>query len=74
MTAALRIIGLSDEKHSINYHRVSSRATWSSLAVSRFLFGVLVALLLSANAQIVLVIGDTLERCRGAKIKAKGVL
>jgi len=73
VTAALRIMGLSDEKHFINYHRVLSRATWSGLALSRILFGLLVALLLSANAPILIVIDDTLERRRGAKIKAKGV-
>jgi hypothetical protein len=73
VTAALRIMGLSDEKHFINYHRVLSRATWSCLALSRILFGLLVALLLNANAPILVVIDDTLERRRGAKIKAKGV-
>ena len=72
VTAALRIMGLSDE-HFINYHRVLSRATWSGLALSRILLGVLVTLLLSANAPIVVVIDDTLERRRGAEIKANGV-
>ena len=73
VTAALRIMGLSDEKHFINYHRVLSRATWSGLALSRILFGLLVILWLSADAPIVVVVDDTLERRRGAKIKAKGV-
>jgi hypothetical protein len=73
VTAALRIMGLSDEKHFINYHRVLSRATWSGLAVSRIPFGMLLILLLRANAPIVVVVDDTLERRRGAKIKAKGV-
>jgi hypothetical protein len=73
VTAALRIMGLSDEKHFINYHRVLSRATWSGLTLSRILLGLLVALLLSANAPILIVIDDTLERRRGTKIKAKGV-
>jgi hypothetical protein len=73
VTAALRIMGLSDEKHFINYHRVLSRATWSSLALSRILLGLLILLLLSANAPLLLVVDDTLERRRGAQIKAKGV-
>jgi hypothetical protein len=73
VTAALRIMGLSDEKHFINYHRVLSRATWSCLALSRILFGLLVAVLLTNNAPLLVVIDDTLERRRGAKIKAKGV-
>jgi len=54
VTAALRIMGLSDEKHLINSHHVLSRATWSGLVSSRILFGLLVALLLSANAPICL--------------------
>lgn len=73
VTAALRIMGLADEKHFINYHRVLSRATWSGLALSRILFGLLVVMLVSANAPLLVVIDDTLERRRGAKIKAKGV-
>ena len=73
VTAALRIMGLSDEKHFINYHRVLSRATWSCLALSRILLGLLVALLLGANTPLLVVIDDTLERRRGTKIKAKGV-
>lgn len=73
VTSALRIMGLSDEKHFINYHRVLSRATWSSLALSRILLGLLILLLLSANAPLLLVVDDTLERRRGARIKAKGV-
>jgi DDE superfamily endonuclease len=73
VTAALRIMGLADEKHFINYHRVLSRATWSSLALSRILLGLLIVLLLSVNAPLLFVIDDTLERRRGAQIKAKGV-
>lgn len=67
-------MGLSDEKHFINYHRVLNRATWSCLALSRILFGLLVTVLLSANMSILVVIDDTLERRRGSKIKAKGVV
>ncbi len=41
--------------------------------MSRILFGLLVTLLLSADAPILVVVDDTLERRRGAQIKAKGV-
>jgi len=34
VTAALRVMGLSMEKHFQNYHRVLNRATWSSLEAS----------------------------------------
>ena len=48
VAAALRITGLSSEKHFINYHRVLSRAAWSSLALSRVLLQLLVERLLSS--------------------------
>jgi hypothetical protein len=73
VTSALRIMGLSDEKHFINYHRVLSRATWSSFALSRVLLGLLINLLLSANAPLVVIVDDTLERRYGDKIKAISV-
>jgi hypothetical protein len=42
VTAVLRVMGLKDEGHFVNYHRVLSRAVWSALAVS----GTLLALLI----------------------------
>jgi hypothetical protein len=72
VTSALRVMGLGDEQHFQNYHRVLSRALWSSLRASR----ILLSLLLSAFAPdgVVLVgIDDTIERRRGEKIKAKGI-
>ena len=39
VTAALRVMGLSMEKHFQNYHRVLNRAAWSSLEASRLLLG-----------------------------------
>lgn len=41
VTAALRIMGLSEEKHFQNYHRVLNRATWSGLALSERLLQLL---------------------------------
>ena len=37
ITAILRVMGLSQEEHFQNYHRVLNRAVWSSRAVSRVL-------------------------------------
>jgi hypothetical protein len=37
VTTALRVIGLSQEKHFENYHRVLNRDQWSSLRASRIL-------------------------------------
>jgi hypothetical protein len=34
VTALLRVMGLSDEKHFVNYHRVLNRAVWSARACS----------------------------------------
>lgn len=72
VTAVLRIMGLSAEKHFQNYHRVLNRAVWSSLAASRILLGMLVAAFVPSG-RIIIGLDDTLERRRGAKIKAKGI-
>lgn len=72
VTAALRVMGLSQEKHFQNYHRVLNRAVWSNLGASR----ILLMLLLAAFAPTgVLVMGldDTIERRRGEKINARGI-
>ncbi len=42
VTNALRVMGLSQEKHFQNYHRVLNRALWSPLAGSRILLNVLI--------------------------------
>ncbi len=73
VTAALRVMGLSEEKQFGKYHRVLSRAVWSSLALSRILLGLLVTLLLSTDSPLPILIDETLERRQGAKIRAKGV-
>jgi len=72
VTAVLRIMGLSADKHFQNYHRVLNRAVWSSLAAARILLGLLVAAFVPSGP-IVMGLDDTLERRRGAKIKAKGI-
>ncbi|MCL6432252.1 MAG: transposase [Anaerolineae bacterium] len=72
VTSALQIMGMSDEVHFQNYHRVLNRAVWSGLEVSRLLLGLLVSAFASAGT-IVMAIDDTIERRRGAKIKAKGI-
>jgi len=72
VTAALRVMGLSDGKHFQTYHRVLNRAVWSSLEVSRILLGILVHTF-APTGTIVLGMDETIERRRGAKIKAKGI-
>src|SRR5512135_2627508 len=72
VTAILRVMGLGDEKHFVNYHRVLHRAVWSSLAVSRTL---LVLLLQTFVPTGPILIGgdDTIERRWGAQIAARGI-
>src|SRR6266540_259344 len=72
VTAALRVMGLSWEKHFQNYHRVLNRAVWSSLEASRILFGLLVNAF-AGSGPVILGLDDTIERRRGTQIKAKGI-
>jgi len=72
VTAILRIMGLSHEKHFQNYHRVLNRAVWSNLLLSATLFLILLKTFLPFGT-VVLGIDETIERRRGKKIKAKGI-
>ncbi len=72
VTAILRILGLSGEEHFQNYHRVLNRAVWSSLALSRVLLLALLVAFVPAGP-VVFGLDDTIERRRGAHIRAKGI-
>jgi hypothetical protein len=72
VAAALRVMGLAYVEQFHRYHRVLSHAKWSSLAVSRVLFGLLVEAF-APDGPLILGIDETLERRRGAKIAAKGI-
>ena len=72
VTSALRVMGLSDEQHFQNYHRVLSRAVWSSMAASHLLLGLLVAAFAPSGVRV-MALDDTVERRRGDQIKAKGI-
>jgi hypothetical protein len=73
VTAALRVMGLSQERHFQNYHRVLNRAKWSSRSVSRVLLRLLVRAFVGADAPLVIGLDDHIERRRGDKIAAKGI-
>jgi hypothetical protein len=73
VAAILRVMGLSEERQFQNYHRVLSRATWSSLAVGRILLLVLVAVFVPGGVPVVVGLDDTIERRWGAKIAARGI-
>jgi len=72
VTSVLRVMGLSDDKHFQNYHRVLNRAVWSSLAASQMLLGLLVVAFVPLSV-IVMGLDDTIERRWGAQIKARGI-
>ena len=72
VTAILRIMGLSQEQHFQNYHRVLNRAVWSNLALSLVLLRLLLNAFL-AFGPVVIGIDETIERRRGEKIRAKGI-
>jgi DDE superfamily endonuclease len=72
VTSVLRIMGLSREKHFQNYHRILNRASWSSLEISRVLLSLLLQTFVP-KGPIVMGLDDTIERRRGAQIKAKGI-
>ncbi|MDF1530436.1 MAG: transposase [Sedimenticola sp.] len=72
VTAVLRIMGLSAERHFQNYHRVLNRAVWSNLMLSLVLLRLLLETFLPAGS-VVIGIDETIERRRGEKIKAKGI-
>src|SRR5947208_2472508 len=65
-------MGLSRERHFVNYHRVLSRARWSGRGASRLLLGLLVTRF-APTGPILLGIDDTIERRRGKRIQAKGI-
>lgn len=72
VTSALRVCGLSQERHFQTYHRVLSRARWSALSASRILLSLLIKSFAPTGA-LVFAIDDTIERRRGERITAKGI-
>lgn len=72
VAAALRIMGLENERHFQNYHRVLNRAQWSNREVSELLLAWLVKIFVPAGP-ILMGLDDTIERRRGAQIKARGI-
>jgi hypothetical protein len=71
--SALRAMGLDREKRFHRYHRVLSRARWSSREVSRVLLGLLVETFVPEGCPLILGIDETLERRYGKRIAARGV-
>jgi hypothetical protein len=72
VAAALRAVGLGQDKHFTNYHRVLNRANWSPWILSRLLLQLIVQQCLGSDEPLWLLIDDTLERRRGDQVKYKG--
>jgi hypothetical protein len=72
VSSALRAMGLDQEKRFHRYHRVLSRASWSSREASRVLLGLLLEAFVG-EGPLILGIDETLERRYGKKIAARGV-
>ena len=73
VSSALRAVGLGREERFHRYHRVLSRASWSSREVARVLLGLLVEAFVPEGGPLVVGIDETLERRWGKKIAARGV-
>lgn len=72
VSSALRVMGLSDEQHFQNYHRVLNRAVWNCRHASLILLRMLVATFVPSGP-LVLGLDDTIERRWGLKIRARGI-
>jgi hypothetical protein len=72
VSAILRVMGLQHEHDFPNYHRVLSRAVWSSRHASRLLCQQLVSLF-APDGVLVMGIDDTIERRWGKRIMARGI-
>ena len=73
VTAALRAVGLQDDPHFLNYHRVLSRARWKPRKASRILLQALVQAFAPDGQPLVFGIDDFIERRWGPQIKARGI-
>ena len=70
VAAALRVMGRSDQRDYARYHEVLNRAVWSSRQAARILLVLLLQHLDGGDGPLIFGIDETLERRRGAKIRA----
>jgi hypothetical protein len=73
LSSALRAMGLDQQRTFHRYHRVLSRAKWSSMEASRILLDSLVEAFVAEGHPLVVGVDETLERRQGKKIAAKGI-
>ena len=73
VAATLRVMGRSDAGDFARYHEVLNRAVWSPRDGARILLLLLLRHLDHGDGPLVFGIDETLERRRGARIKARGI-
>lgn len=73
VTAALRAMGLSQEKGFEKYHRVLNRDQWSGLQLSRVLVLLLVTTFVAVGIPVLMGVDETIERRWGPKIIERGI-
>jgi DDE superfamily endonuclease len=73
VTAALRAMGLSQDKGFDKYHRVLYRDKWSGLHLSRILLVLLVTTFVTLGAPVLIGVDETIERRWGPKIIQRGI-
>lgn len=73
VAAALRAMGRSDQDDYSRYHEVLNRAVWSPREAARILLLLLLQYLDRGDDPLIFGIDETLERRRGAKIRARGI-
>ena len=72
VSAALRVTGRDTASNFTRYHQVLNRARWSSRSAARVLLGLIVTALVG-DEPVVIGLDDTIERCWGPKIAARGI-
>jgi hypothetical protein len=72
VAAALRAVGLGDDEHFTNYHRLLNRDRWSPWVLSKVLLSLIIELCLTADAPLLIAIDETLERRSGPRIRYRG--
>ena len=73
VAAALRVMGLSDDRSYARYHQVLNRAVWSPRQAAGILLVLLLQHLDQGDGPLIFGIDETLERRRGPKIKSLGI-
>lgn len=62
VTSALRILGRDRDPEFCTFHRILSRAAWSSRAAAQQLLMLLIKVFVPAGAPVVIGLDDTIER------------